>query len=132
MFIIDIVEDCVFIVDDWNNHDLFAAVAPSVGLTPDQVASPVLLAGVDLRLSVNINFNGPLTAVSWEQGGTTLTDGEGGVTITNTPTLPAMSGPVTSSLLLSAVMPADANTYTITVTNAAGNTAFMFTVTVEG
>lgn len=107
---------------------LLAAVVPSVGLAADQVASPVVLAGEDLTLSVSISdFNLPLTDISWLQGGTTLTDGEGGVTITNNPLLPA-----TSTLLLSTVTPADTDSYSVTATNAAGTTTFMFTVTVQG
>ena len=112
---------------------LFTAVAPTVTLAADQVASPMLLAGDTLTLSVSISdFNLPLMDISWMQGSTTLTDGVGGVTITNSPTLPVMSGSVLSTLQLSTVTPADSDTFTVTATNAAGNTMVTFTVTVEG
>ena len=95
----------------------------------------MLLAGVTLTLSVSISdFNLPLMDISWMQGSTTLTDGVpvGGVTITNNATLPVMSGSVLSTLHLSAVTPADSDTFTVTATNAAGNTMVTFTVTVQG
>ena len=100
-------------------------------LAADQVASPMLLAGNSLTLSVSISdFNLPLMDISWIQGSTNLTDGVGGVTITNSPTLPVMSG--SSTLQLSTITPADSDTFTVTAANAAGNTTVTFTVTVEG
>ena len=102
-------------------------------LAADQIASPMLLAGDTLNLSVSISdFNLPLMDISWMQGSTTLTDGVGGITITNSPTLPVMSGSVLSTLQLSTVTPADSDTFTVTATNVAGNTMVTFTVTVEG
>ena len=102
-------------------------------LAADQVASPMLLAGDTLTLSVSISdFNIPLMDISWMQGSTTLTDGVGAVTITNNATLPVMSGSVLSTLQLSTVTPADSDTFTVTATNAAGNTMVTFTVIVEG
>ena len=93
----------------------------------------MLLAGDAPTLSVSISdFNLPLTDISCMQGRTTLTDGVGGVTITNNATLPVMSDSVLSTLQLSTVTPADSNTFTVTATNAAGNTVVTFTVTVEG
>ena len=109
---------------------LLHADVPIVMLAADQVASPMLLAGDTLILSVSISdFNLPLMDISWMQGSTTLTDGVGGVTIT---TLPVMSGSVLSTLQLSTVTPADSDTFIVTATNAAGNTVVTFTVTVEG
>ena len=102
-------------------------------LAADQVASPMLLAGDTLTLSVSISdFNLPLMDIYWIQGSINLTDGVGGVTITNSSTLPVMSGSVLSTLQLSRVTPADSDTFTVTATNVAGNTAVTFTVTVEG
>ena len=117
------------------NALMFTAVAPTVMLVAEQVASPMLLAGDTLTLSVSISdFNLPLMDmdISWMQDSTTLTDGMGGVTITNSPTLPVMSGSVLSTLQLSTVTPADSDTFTVTATNAAGNAMVTFTVTVEG
>lgn len=102
-------------------------------LATDQIATPVVMAGENLILSVSISgFNVPLTSISWTQQGNTLTGSNNRVTITNNPMLSAISGPVSSTLMLSSVIPTDSGTYSATATNGAGNGTVMFTVTVQG
>ena len=90
-----------------------------------------VVAGDDLTLTASISgFNLPLTSISWTQQGNTLTGSEERVTISNS-TL--TSNTATSTFLLSAVLPQDAGTYSITATNPAGSSnVFEFTVTVTG
>ena len=97
------------------------------------MASIEVSAGDDLSLSVTISgFNLPLTSISWTQQGNTLTGSEDRVTITNTPSLPATSGPVTSTLVLTAITPAETGRYSVTALNAAGNNTLEFIVSVPG
>lgn len=108
-------------------------VPPAVVLGVGQIVSPEVTARGSLTLRVSISgFNLPLTSVSWTQHGRTLAGSEDGVTITNTPMLPAMSAPVTSMLLISATVPRDSGAYSVTASNDAGSETLEFTVSVTG
>lgn len=106
---------------------------PGIRLANGQTASPEVMSGGDLTLSVSISgFNLPLTSISWTQQGSILTGSEDRITITNSPMLPATSGPVTSTFLLSATVPRDAGRYGVTARNDAGYAFLEFTLSVPG
>ena len=108
------------------------AVSPSVGLPSGSTATPEVVTGQTLTLSVSIsNFNINLTSISWTKDGNSLTSGQDRVTITN-PTLPATTAPVNSTLQLTSTLPSDSGSYVITSTNAAGSDNFTFSVSITG
>ena len=110
---------------------LLLAVSP-VGLPSGSTATPEIVAGQTLTLSVSIsNFNINLTSISWTKDGNSLTSGQARVTITN-PTLPATTAPVNSTLQLTSTLPSDSGSYVITSTNAAGSDNFTFSVSITG
>ena len=111
---------------------LTLAVSPSVGLPSGSTASPEVVAGQTLTLSVSISdFNINLTSISWTKDGNSLTSGQARVTITN-PILPATTAPVNSTLQLTSTLPSDSGSYVITSTNAAGSDNFTFSVSITG
>ena len=111
---------------------LLLAVSPSIGLPSGSTATPEVVAGQTLTLSVSISdFNINLTSISWTKDGDSLTSGQARVTITN-PTLPATTAPVNSTIQLTSTVPYDSGSYVITSTNAAGSDDFTFSVSITG
>ena len=99
----------------------------------DQDASMAVNIDGNISLPIVISgFNPNLTSITWKHKGNLLTGTEDGVTITNSHSLPATTGPVQSTLQLSRVRPEDSGTYTVTACNDAGSCSEKFTLTVRG
>ena len=106
------------------------AVRPKVMLDEGQVLSPKVVAGDNLTLSVLIvDFNLPLTDVSWTHERNIIITGKDRDTITNSSFSLA---PVMSTLQRTAVNPLDSGSYVIMATNKAGSLLLTFSVTVTG
>jgi hypothetical protein len=102
---------------------------PVIKLAPGQTFRTEIIEGRSLTLSVSIfGFNVPLTSVTWKYQRTVLISGAR-ISITNTPTLPAASGPVISTLQLTE---AERGNYSVTAFNSAGDSTLLFTVAAIG
>ena len=111
-------------------NTLYFAVRPKVMLDVGQLLSPKVVAGDNLTLSVLIvDFNLPLTDVSWTHERNIIITGKDRDTITNSSFSLA---PVMSTLQRTAVNPLDSGSYVIMATNKAGSLLLTFSVTVTG
>ena len=115
-------------------YDYFVAIPPSVETSCDQATNVKVNVGRSISLQATISgFYPSLTSITWKQKDIVLSNIDDRVTIINSCTLPTTSGPVQSTLQLSAVRPEDSGTYTVTATNKAGDhNSMTFTLTVKG
>ena len=107
-------------------------MSPVAELTSGQTASHGIFAGGIFTLSVNITvFNVPLTSISWIHQGKILSGSEDRVIIISNAILPATSGPIISSLQISAVVEEeDIGNYTAIASHHTRNSTVQFTVSV--
>ncbi len=106
-------------------------VQPRIQPAPGQSMNAELEVGNDLSLSVNIlNFNIPLSEVTWSHSGNLLTPGVDRVSITTDSSL--MFPPVMSTLRRTSIQPLDFGVYVVTAISPVGNVSFTFNVLLQG
>ena len=97
----------------------FQAHSSSVGVEVNQT----------LMLSVTIDYNYPLSGISWIFNGNSLM-GQSRVSVTIPPVFEVSSS--TTSLQINSVVPRDAGVYVVMVTSPAGDISTSITVDVTG
>ena len=84
-------------------------------------------------MRVIVSFNRSVSSIVWKYDGSSLSETDERVTISNTVTLPVYrSDPVLSTFELTSILYEDAGVYTVTAGNVDGNSTVYFNVTVVG